>query len=48
MFYLIKEICIALLKLYLNFGENVNVFFGSVLVYNEFEHPNNRSVELTL
>ena len=29
-------------------GENVNVFFGNVLVYYEFEHPNKYSVELTL
>ena len=26
-------------------GENVNVFFGNVLVYYEFEHPNKYSVE---
>ena len=29
-------------------GKNVNVVFGNVLVYNEFEHPNKCSVELTL
>ena len=27
-FHLIKEICIDLLKLYLNFGKNVNVFLA--------------------
>ena len=28
MFYIIKEVCVDLLKLYLNFGENVNVFLA--------------------
>ena len=46
-FYLIKEKCKDLLKLNLNVGEKVNVFYGNVLVYNEFEHSYYCSVELT-
>ena len=37
-----------LTKTYLNFGENVNVFFGIELVYNEFEYSSTCSEELTL